>query len=359
MNPRFWRDTPVFVTGHTGFKGAWLSEWLLQMGARVTGYSLDPPTTPSLYEQLALESRMNSIRGDVRDADALKHSLKQSRPSTVIHMAAQSLVRRSYIDPSETYSTNVMGTLNVLEAVKEIDSVRAVVIVTTDKCYENRETHHAYNETEALGGFDPYSSSKACAEIATSSYRRAFFGEGKARVASARAGNVIGGGDWALDRLIPDLVRGWSAGKKPIVRNPEAVRPWQHVLEPLHGYLQLAERLSEPGSGVAEAWNFGPDGSDHESVRSVSDRAAQLWGEGVSWSLEQSSGPHEAGLLKLDSTKARTRLGWKPVWGLKKGLAATIDWYKAHSKRQDVRALTAAQINNFANYHADAGKVSA
>ena len=359
VNPRFWRDTAVFVTGHTGFKGAWITEWLLQMGARVTGYSLEPPTDPNLFEQLALKSRMTSVHGDVRDAAALKMHLKKSQPVVVIHMAAQSLVRRSYAEPSETYSTNVMGTLNVLEAVRGSGSVKAVVIVTTDKCYENRETQHPYGETESLGGFDPYSSSKACAEIVTASYRQAFFAESKTRVASARAGNVIGGGDWALDRLIPDLVRGWARGEKPIVRNPEAVRPWQHVLEPLNGYLQLAEQLCEPESSLAEPWNFGPDESDHETVRSVADRAAKLWGDGASWSSEQSNGPHEAGLLKLDSTKARTRLGWAPVWGLQNGLAATIEWYRALAEGEDVRALTARQINSFADSRSLPRKASA
>ena len=359
MNPRFWRDTPVFVTGHTGFKGAWLSSWLLHMGARVTGYSLASPTVPNLFEQLALGSRMASIHGDVRDLGSLKREMSKSFPEVVIHMAAQSLVRRSYLEPLETYSTNVMGTLNVLEAIREIDSIKAVVIVTTDKCYENRERHSGYDETEPLGGFDPYSSSKACAEIVTASYRQAFFSDSKARVGSARAGNVIGGGDWAADRLIPDLVRGWTVGKKPMVRNPDAVRPWQHVLEPLHGYLQLAERLSDSGAAFAEAWNFGPDEADHESVRSVADRAAQLWGGDASWISEQIDGPHEAGLLKLDSAKARARLGWRPVWGLQNGLAATIEWYKAQSKGQDVRALTDRQIEEFAGAHVVAGKASA
>ena len=231
--------------------------------------------------------------------------------------------------------------------------------MTTDKCYENRETSAPYSETEPLGGFDPYSSSKACAEIVTSSYRQAFFSAGKARIASARAGNVIGGGDWATDRLIPDLVRGWMAVKKPVVRNPLAIRPWQHVLEPLYGYLMLAERLCDPGKAFAEAWNFGPDEVDHESVESIVSRAAALWGCGAKWSVEQDGGPHEAGLLRLDSTKARTRLGWKPTWGLKNGLAATIEWYKTQRRSQDVRAITERQIEDFTNANAIAGKASA
>jgi len=346
MNPGFWKAKPVFLTGHTGFKGAWLSESLLQLEAKVTGYSLEPPTTPSLFEQLELQKRMSSIKGDVRDPGLLRDSMAAREPAIIIHMAAQSLVRGSYTEPFETYSTNVMGTLNVLEAARSVPSVKAIIVVTTDKCYENRETHDAYRETESLGGFDPYSSSKACAEIVTASYRQSFFSDSNVQVASASAGNVIGGGDWAKDRLIPDVVRAWSNGKAAVVRSPGAVRPWQHVLEPLHGYLELAEHLSS-SRDFAEAWNFGPDESDHETVASVVTRAAELWGAGAKWSAEENGGPHEAGLLKLDSTKARQRLGWRPMWGLEKALAATLEGYRAQARGGDVGDITRKQLADF------------
>jgi CDP-glucose 4,6-dehydratase len=346
MNPGFWKAKPVFLTGHTGFKGAWLSEWLLQLEAKVTGYSLEPPTTPSLFEQLELQKRMSSIKGDVRDQALLRDSMAASKPAIIIHMAAQSLVRRSYTEPFETYSTNVMGTLNVLEAARSVPSVKAIIVVTTDKCYENRETHDAYRETEPLGGFDPYSSSKACAEIVTASYRQSFFSDSDVQVATARAGNVIGGGDWAKDRLVPDLVRSWSKGHPAIVRSPGAIRPWQHVLEPLHGYLELAEHLSL-SHDFSEAWNFGPDESDHETVASVVTRAAGAWGAGAKWSAQENGGPHEAGLLKLDSTKARKRLGWRPMWGLEKGLAATVEWYRTQSRGGDMGQVTREQLADF------------
>ena len=341
----FWNDRAVFVTGHTGFKGSWLSLWLQQVGARVTGFSLDAPTTPSLFEQARVATGMRSIHGDVRDLHALGSALRESAPEVVFHLAAQSLVRASYDDPVETYATNVMGTVHVLEAVRRVPSVRAVVIVTTDKCYENRETLEPYREDDRLGGRDPYSNSKACAELVTSAYRQSFFERGAA-IASARAGNVIGGGDWARDRIVPDAMRAFAAGAPLGVRHPSAVRPWQHVLEPLAGYLLLAEQLVV-GAHAGEAWNFGPGDDLVVPVRQLVDGLVAAWGNGARAEHAPDGGPHEATLLRLDASKARHRLGWNPTLSLEESLAWIVEWHKSVAAGADAREITEGQIERF------------
>jgi CDP-glucose 4,6-dehydratase len=355
MNAAFWAGKRVFVTGHTGFKGSWLSLWLQQLGASVTGYALAPPTNPSLFEVAQVAQGMTSVVGDIRDGAMLTHAMRQAAPDIVIHMAAQPLVRRSYVDPVETYSTNVMGTVHLLEAVRQTPPVRAVVNVTTDKCYENKEWVWGYRENESMGGFDPYSSSKGCAELVTAAYRNSFFNtakhaEHKVGLATARAGNVIGGGDWAEDRLIPDILRAIQNGQAVNIRNPHATRPWQHVLEPLSGYLALAEQLYTQGPAFAEAFNFGPAEEDAKPVQWIVEQLTQSWGEGASWHLDGGTHPHEAHYLKLDCSKARATLGWSPRWHLGEALQAIIVWHKAHSAlkgSQDMRALCMQQINDY------------
>ena len=355
MNPLFWRGKKVFITGHTGFKGCWLSLWLKQLGAQVTGYALSPPTNPSLFEVARVEEGMISIIGDIRDDTMLKSAMRQASPDIVIHMAAQPLVRRSYVDPVETYSTNVMGTVHLLEAVRQTPSVRAVVNVTTDKCYENKEWVWGYRENEPMGGFDPYSSSKGCAELVTAAYRNSFFksskhSEPQVALATARAGNVIGGGDWAEDRLIPDILLAIQNGQSVNIRNPHATRPWQHVLEPLSGYLALAEKLYTQGSAFAEAFNFGPAEEDAKPVQWIVEQLTQQWGDGAAWHLDGGTHPHEAHYLKLDCSKARATLGWQPHWKLGQTLQSIIVWHKAHSAHQssqDMRALCLQQINDY------------
>ena len=354
MNPSFWAGKKVFLTGHTGFKGSWLSLWLQKLGTDVTGYSLPPPTHPSLYETAGVSQGMRSIIGDIRNGALLAESMRDAAPDIVIHMAAQPLVRRSYADPVETYSTNVMGTVHLLEAVRQTPSVRAVVNVTSDKCYENREWLWGYRENEPMGGFDPYSNSKGCAELVTSAYRNAYFNppeyvKHRVALASVRAGNVIGGGDWAEDRLIPDILRAISDNRPVVIRNPHAIRPWQHVLEPLSGYLQLAEKLYEEGPDYAEAWNFGPGEEDARHVQWIVEQLTQNWDEGASWQLDQNEHPHEAHYLKLDSTKARTRLGWCPRWDLAHTLEMIIAWQRAWLAKHDMRAFTLEQIHQFMN----------
>lgn len=363
MNPTFWRDRRVLLTGHTGFKGAWLSLWLQSLDARVTGYSLAPPSNPSLFELARVAQNMESVTGDVRDLDTLTRRLAESRAEIVIHMAAQSLVRRSYANPVETYATNVMGTVNVLEAVRRAEHVRAVVVVTSDKCYENREWVWGYRESDPMGGHDPYSNSKGCAELVTAAYRKSFFevdGERpSARIASARAGNVIGGGDWAEDRLLPDVFRALLEGRAVAVRNPAATRPWQHTLEPLSGYLLLAERLcADDGARYADGWNFGPREEDARPVAWVVGRVGELWkpdGSGRAtdaevWTRDERGGhPHEARYLKLDCSKARQELGWRPRWSLEEGLRATVEWYRAYGRGADVRSVVLNQISSYQN----------
>ncbi len=346
VDPGFWRDRRVLISGHTGFKGAWLSLWLQSLGARVHGLSLAaPPSEPSLYELARVSEGMaDSVACDIRDPAALTRAVESARPEIVIHMAAQSLVRRSFAAPQRTYDTNVMGTVNLLEAIRACAEVRAVVIVTSDKCYENRARTQGYREDDPLGGHDPYSSSKAAAELVTSAYRRSFFSSSDSpRVASARAGNVIGGGDWAQDRLVPDIVRAAIAGHTLRLRNPGAVRPWQHVLNPLSGYLLLAQALCE-SAAHARAWNFGPDEHDARSVEWVVQRVSELWAGGARWEPDEGDHPHEAHYLTLDSSLARTRLGWAPPIGLHAGLAATVAWYDAWRGGEDLRKVTLAQL---------------
>ncbi len=344
-----WQGRRVLVTGHTGFKGGWMCLWLKALGAQVWGLALPPPTTPSLYETARVESEVDSMRVDINDFPSTLNAVAHSEPEVVFHLAAQSLVRRSYIQPLATFSTNVLGTAHVLEAVRQVGTTRAVVVVTSDKCYENREWPWGYRETESMGGHDPYSSSKGCTELVSAAYRRSFLDPGGVHIATARAGNVYGGGDWAADRLVPDLMRAFMERKTAIVRNPGAIRPWQHVLEPLHGYLLLAERLLTQGAGFADAWNFGPDIDAERTVAEVARMLTGLWGAEASWKHEWgAAAPHEANFLKLDSSKARQHLGWKPRWGLAEGLAYTAQWYRAYFEGRDVRELMESQIARYA-----------
>jgi len=347
----FWRARRVLLTGHTGFKGSWLALWLQALGARVTGFSLAVPTRPSLYELARVGERIESVEGDVRDFESLASAIELARAEVVIHMAAQSFVRRSFIDPRLTYQVNVMGTVNLLEAVRDSEHVRAVVNITSDKCYENREWEWGYRENDPMGGHDPYPSSKGCAELVTGAFRRSFCDDDHGpRIASARAGNVIGGGDWGEDRLIPDLMRGALAGRPVRVRTPDSVRPWQHVLNALSGYLVLAQALWCSGGESAGPWNFGPAEEDARPVSWVVERISSAWPEDLWWVVDRSgdrSGLREARHLKLDSARARARLGWRPRWGLEEGLAATIAWYLALSDDQDMQAVTLAQIEAF------------
>ncbi len=352
MDKHFWGGKRVFVTGHTGFKGSWLSLWLQQLGAEVTGYALSPPTNPSLFDVANVASGMTSVIGDVRDAESLTRCMKMAKPDIVIHMAAQALVRSSYDNPVETYATNVMGSVHMLEAVRQTASVRAVVNVTSDKCYENNEWLWGYREIESMGGYDPYSSSKGCAELITSAYRNSFFNhenysEHGVALASVRAGNVIGGGDWAMDRLIPDVMRAIQAGQSVKIRNPHAIRPWQHVLEPLSGYLLLAEKLYAGGTGFAEGWNFGANDEDAKPVQWIVEQLTSRWGEGASWELDINPQPHEAQYLKLDCSKAKARLGWEPRWSLDECLLNITNWHKDQLHGQEMLEVTMRQIELF------------
>jgi CDP-glucose 4,6-dehydratase len=349
VDPDFWHDRSVLVTGHTGFKGAWLALWLQALGARVSGLADGVPTSPSLYELARVGDGLDDVRVDVRDHAAVLKALAASAPEIVIHMAAQPLVRRSFLDPRTTYETNVMGTVNVLEAVRATTSVRAVVNVTSDKCYANEPGREPrpFVESDPLGGHDPYSSSKGCSELVTAAYRSSYFGgEDSARIGSARAGNVIGGGDWGEDRLIPDVVRGALDGTPIAVRNPEAVRPWQHVLNPLSGYLRLAEAL-HGAPGQEGGWNFGPALGDARTVRWIADRLTALWDGELRWEFDPGPHPHEAHFLTLDSSKAREQLGWKPTWDLDKALTEIVAWYRALRDGDDMRAVTLGQIRAF------------
>lgn len=348
-----WKGRKVFLTGHTGFKGGWLALWLTQLGAQVRGYALDPYTNPSLLEEAKVSSVVEDIRGDIRDLPKLEAAMKEFAPEIVIHMAAQPLVRYSYVDPLGTYSTNVIGTAHVLEAVRKTPSVRAVVSVTTDKCYENKEWVWGYRETDPLGGYDPYSSSKACAEIVTAAYRQSFFhpskfnADHKTLIASARAGNVIGGGDWSDDRLIPDLVRGFLKGEPVLIRRPNSIRPWQHVLEPLWGYVRLAEELYKGNVSAASGWNFGPSDDDAWPVGRIAEKMVSVWGDNARWILDADPGVHEAGYLKLDASKARAELGWHPSLRIGTSLEWLVDWYKRWQAGEDMHALTLQQIRNY------------
>jgi CDP-glucose 4,6-dehydratase len=357
MEPVFWKGKKVFITGHTGFKGSWLCLLLHTLGAQVYGYALKPPTDPSLYELCAIDQLVHSTIADVRDGDSLTRSMAAARPDIVIHMAAQPLVRDSYKIPVDTYSINVMGTVNLFEAIRKCNTVKAAINVTTDKCYENKEWLWGYRENEPLGGYDPYSNSKACSELVTSAYRSSYFNpvqyaaHGTA-IASARAGNVIGGGDWATDRLIPDCVRSIIKGEKVVIRNPGAIRPWQHVLEPLSGYLLLAHRLVTDGPRYSEAWNFGPSDRDTQPVEWLVRTLCEQWGAGASSIADPGAHPHEAHYLKLDCSKANSRLGWHPRWDLGKALDSIVTWTRAYQQGKDVRAVCLAQI---AEYQAGLG----
>jgi CDP-glucose 4,6-dehydratase len=352
VNSDFWQGKKVLLTGHTGFKGSWLSLWLQSMGAKVVGYALNPPTNPSLFYAAEVAEGMASIIGDIRDLEKLQAVFAKYQPEIVIHMAAQPLVRYSYVNPVETYSTNVMGTVNVLEAVRHCSSVKAVVNVTTDKCYENREWAWGYRENEPMGGFDPYSNSKGCAELVSAAYRSSFFNpdayaQHGVAIATARAGNVIGGGDWAEDRLIPDIMRAISECESVNIRNPCAIRPWQHVLEPLSGYLVLAQKLFTEGAIYAEAWNFGPNDEDAKPVQWIVENLTKAWGEGASWSLDKGDHPHEAYYLKLDCSKAKAQLDWHPRWSLDKALIKIVEWQKQYQKGINIKELTLTQIEQY------------
>jgi CDP-glucose 4,6-dehydratase len=347
MNAGFWRGRRVLLTGHTGFKGSWLALWLHAMGAEVTGLADRVPTDPSLFSLARVGELVEHVEADLRDFDAVRDAVAAHRPEIVLHLAAQAVVRRSFADPRETYEVNVMGTVNVLEAVRVTGGVGAVVNVTSDKCYDNREWVWGYREHEPMGGYDPYSNSKGCSELVTDAYRRSFFSEdGAARIGSARAGNVIGGGDWTADRLIPDIMRGVLAGETVPIRRPDAIRPWQHVLNPLSGYLALAEALSESAE-YAEGWNFGPADEDARPVAWIVDRLSERWPGELRWAFDEGPHPHEATYLKLDSSKARARLGWAPRWDLGAALDSIVAWYRALGEGEDMRAVTLGQIEAF------------
>ncbi len=350
VNP--WRGRRVFLTGHTGFKGGWLALWLARLGAQVRGYALDPATEPNLFTVADVASAVEDVRGDLLDRPRLETSIRDFAPEVVFHLAAQPLVRRSYADPLGTYATNVLGTAHVLEAVRTAPSVRAVVCVTTDKCYENQESGRPYRETDPLGGHDPYSSSKACAEIVSAAYRDSFFsgnrpGEHRVALATARAGNVIGGGDWSEDRLVPDLIRGFEAGTPVRIRRPDAIRPWQHVLEPARGYITLAERLLADDPRAAEAFNFGPNPDDAWPVSGIADYLTAAWGPGAAWTRDADPGVHEAGLLRLDSSKAHATLGWKPRLTIETALQWTMAWYQARAAGENMLDFTRHQIAEY------------
>lgn len=353
LNTVFWKNKRVLLTGHTGFKGSWLSLWLQYLETNLVGYALAAPTNPSLFEVAEVSKNMQSITGDVRDLAHLNKVFKTFQPEIVIHMAAQSLVRHSYNNPVETYSTNVMGTVNVLEAARNVSSVKAIVNVTSDKCYENKEWHWGYRENESMGGFDPYSNSKGCAELVTSAYRSSFFnpndyGLHGVALASARAGNVIGGGDWAADRLIPDIFKSIIAGQPVRLRNPSAIRPWQHVLEPLNGYLTLAQALHQNGVKYSEAWNFGPKDQDMLTVENVTQQIISSWDSNASYEIvTETNAPHEAILLKLDCSKAHNQLKWQPKWDAKKTIHKICDWHKAHQNNQNMGNYCLQEIKEF------------
>lgn len=346
IDRNFWQGKRVFVTGHTGFKGSWLSVWLHLLGARVKGYALTPPTEPSLFKEAKVSSIVESQIGDIRDLVSIKESLSKFNPDILIHMAAQPLVRYSYIEPIETYETNVLGTAKVLESARSCSDLKAIISVTTDKCYENKEWVWGYREDEQMGGHDPYSSSKGCAELVTSAYRRSFLAANGVGLASARAGNVIGGGDWAEDRLIPDIFRAFEAGKAVIVRNPKSIRPWQHVLEPLAGYLVLSQKLYASPEVYAEGWNFGPNEDDAKPVDWILKKMVKQW-PGSSWQIDKNSHPHEAGFLKLDISKAKAKLHWQPTWSLDQTLQNIVEWHRAWLNKNDMLVACESEIENF------------
>ncbi|MEI7726550.1 MAG: CDP-glucose 4,6-dehydratase [Bacteroidota bacterium] len=352
FDTNFWNHRRVLITGHTGFKGSWLSLLLHHLGAEVHGYALDPPTEPSLYVQGNIEQLVNSTIADIRDYEKLLAVCRKVNPEIVIHMAAQPLVMESYRNPRETYEINVMGTVNLLEALRNISGVKAVLNVTTDKCYENKEWIWGYRENEPMGGYDPYSNSKGCSELVTSAFRNSYFNPNDylkhgVALASARAGNVIGGGDWAADRLIPDFLRSIIKGEKLLIRSPQAIRPWQHVLEPLSGYLLLCEKLFKEGPGFAEPWNFGPDENDAKDVAWITRHLCSLWGNEAKWEIDAHPMPHEATCLRLDCSKAKQRLQWVPSWDIETSLKSIVNWTKGYIAGEDVRALCLDQIGKY------------
>lgn len=345
LDEAFWRGRRVFLTGHTGFKGSWLALWLAQMGAEVTGFSL-PAESPSLFEQARIGELVHDVEGDIRDLAALEAAMAAARPEVVFHLAAQPLVRLSYATPVETFATNVQGTVHLLDACRRAEGLKAIVCITSDKCYENRETDRPYREDDAMGGYDPYSASKGAAELVIAAYRRSFFSSGAARLASVRAGNVVGGGDWAVDRLIPDIVRAMIAGRKPLIRAPESIRPWQHVLEALGGYLMIAERLAEGNDWAATGWNFGPAEDDAQPVRWIARHMTEAWGT-PGWDQSDGPQPHEAKLLRLDCAKAHEQLGWRPALSLDKALSWIVDWHHQVSVGSDAREVSLLQLNDY------------
>ena len=352
MNPTFWRGKRVLITGHTGFKGSWLSLWLASLGAHVTGYALGPSSSPSLFNLANINSALVNVEADIRNLEQLRKSLAENQPEIVFHLAAQSLVRTSYEDPLLTYETNVMGTANLLESIRGLKLPCSVVNVTTDKCYENKEWYWGYREVDPLGGFDPYSNSKACSELVTASYRSSFFPPSKyekhkVALATARAGNVIGGGDWAKDRLIPDVLKALEDNQTLEIRSPNSVRPWQHVFEPLNGYLMLAEQLHTNGPEFSKAWNFGPNEQDTYTVADVANKVSQLWGKQNAWRAASGEHPHEANYIKLDASLARNELGWSPVLCIDKSLKLIVDWEKARLNNVDVRVTSLKQIKDY------------
>ena len=356
VDPSFWRGKRVFLTGHTGFKGGWLSLWLSSMGSKVTGYALAPNTNPNFFEVAKVaEDLEESHIADIRDLERLQKAMADAKPEIFIHMAAQPLVRYSYANPVETYATNVMGTVHVLESIRNVDSVRAAVIVTTDKCYENKEWAWGYRENEPMGGYDPYSNSKGCAELVTSAYRQSYFSPEKyskhqVAIASARAGNVIGGGDWSEDRLIPDAIKAFEANEALIIRNPLATRPWQHVLEPLSGYLVLAQAIYQAGAKFDGAWNFGPRDEDARTVQEVINLLIKNWESVASWTQDQSEQPHEAHSLKLDCSKARQYLNWTPRWSLEQAIENITQWQHAYQQQSNMREISLQQISKYQNF---------
>ncbi len=346
VDSKFWKGKSVFLTGHTGIKGAWLALWLRALGADVHGYSLPPPTDLNFFSIVDVNKFLASdTTGDLRDLDSLSTALRTAKPIIVIHMAAQALVRESYIDPIATYSTNIMGTVNLLEAVRNTSSVQVVLNITSDKCYENKEWLWGYRENDPMGGHDPYSSSKGCAELVSSAYYRSFFQSNGVAVATARAGNVIGGGDWAKDRIVPDAIRAFLDNEPLVIRNPGAVRPWQHVLEPLAGYLMLCQQLVQNADDFSGAWNFGPGDDSSQPVSFLADILVSYWGNSAQWQLDQDVHPHEAVTLKLDCSKAKSMLGWNPVWTLKKSLVETVNWYKAWQQQMAMDTFSLGQID--------------
>ncbi len=346
IDQEFWKGKRVFLTGHTGFKGSWLSLWLFSLGAEVKGYALNPPTSPSLFNEAKIDSIIDSQIADIRDQDTLHESMTEFNPDILIHMAAQPLVRYSYDAPIETYEVNVIGTAKVLEVARSCSNLRAIVNITTDKCYENDGRAEGYKENDPMGGYDPYSSSKGCAELVASSYRRSFLQDQGIGIASVRAGNVIGGGDWADDRLIPDILRSFEKNKPVVIRNPKATRPWQHVLEPLSGYLILAQNLYKDQKKYAEGWNFGPNEKDVQPVDWILDKMISKWPDS-SWELDNNSSPHEAGFLKLDISKAKSKLGWSPAWELSQTLEKIVSWHQAWLNKEDMQATCLTEIEEY------------